>query len=80
MVKIFDNFNSLDIMYKLYDMRESEDSAVFVTLDIRELLTELKRRKNQNGLNWDVDLLLSIEDDHDNPIAWVDVERFECFF
>lgn len=78
MPKTFENFNSLEFL--LFDTDEREDEPIIKTNNITEILEELKRRKTHNGLNWNLNLLFSIEDGKGNPIMWVDVWHLECFF
>lgn len=80
MMKIFENFNSLNITYRVYDIDSKDDTPMCDTMIILELLEYLRSLKSHNGEDWAEYLLLALEDGFGNPILWVDVRNFNCFF
>lgn len=59
--KLFENFNSLNIIYSLYDLRDSSDEPIILTYNFSEIIMKLKELKEYNGLNWSSGLLIAIE-------------------
>lgn len=75
MGKRIENIKSLELKFCISNIDES-DWPLIETKDIREIINFLVDRRNRYGLNWNENLLLSVESGIDT-LMMVDVARIE---
>jgi len=78
MRKSIENINSLTAYFCLYDIDIDEEPIVRTTnfLEFIKALTDYRLRY---GLNWDANLLFSIEDETGDDVMHMDVAKIELF-